>query len=183
MHKYTFILFLISFSLSTKSQTIYIVEKGNVTFYSYAPIEDIKAESNQVNGLINTVTGEMAFIIPVRSFHFAKSLMEEHFNEKYLESEKFPQATFKGKINEKIDLAATGIFQMTSNGTLYIHGKEKQINEKGTLEISMDKITLTTELHVALEDYEIRKPKILFNNIADTIQIKLRAVYVPYKKK
>ena len=180
-HLFTILFFLIAVAVS--SQTIYSVEKGDVTFYSYAPLEDIKAESKQVNGLINTLTGEIAFIIPMRSFHFPKSLMEEHFNEKYIESEKFPQASYKGKINEKIDFSATGVFQLTTSGILSLHGKEKEINEKGTIEISKEKITLTTEFNVAISDFNIKIPQLLFNNVADTVQVKLKANYVPYKKK
>ena len=114
----SFFILLVSFC---KSQSVFITEKGEATFYSYAPVEDIKATSNQVNSIINTLTGEVAFMIPMRSFHFAKSLMEEHFNEKYIESEKYPQATFKGNILEKVDFSKNGILQLTAKGKINIH--------------------------------------------------------------
>ena len=183
MLKMFFLFVLISFALSVKAQTVYITENGEVTFYSYAPVEDIKATSSQVNSIINTVTGEVAFMIPMRSFHFAKALMEEHFNEKYIESEKYPQATFKGTINEKVDFSIKGIFPLTATGKMNIHGKEKEIIEKGEIELTEDKIILNTEFNVAIADYNIKTPKLLFNNIADTINVKMKVIYVPYKKK
>ena len=109
--------------------------------------------------------------------------MEEHFNEKYMESEKYPQATFKGTINEKTDFSKNGILQLTATGKIIIHGKEKEIIEKGEIEVAGDKLTLKMEFNVALADYDIKIPQLLFNNIADTINIKMNATYVPYKKK
>ena len=181
--KYIFLLSFILLINKIPAQTIFISDNGEVTFYSYSPVEDIKATSKQVNSIINTVTGEVAFMIPMRSFHFAKSLMEEHFNEKYIESEKYPQATFKGTIDQKIDFTKNGILNLTATGKLNIHGKEKNIVEKGDIEIKGDKIILTTDFNVALADFNIKITKILFNNIADTINVKIKASYVPYKKK
>jgi len=166
-----------------RAQTVFIAEKGEATFYSYAPLEDIKAESKQLNGMINTLTGEVAFMIPMRSFRFAKSLMEEHFNEKYIESEKYPQATFKGKINETIDLSKTGKQQLTVSGEMKIHGKTKNIYEKGQLETGNEQLILTSEFYVALKDYDITIPSLLLKNIADSVQVKIKAIYVPFKKK
>ncbi len=176
-----FVLILISPIIS--AQKVYMADKGEITFYSYSPVEDIKATSTQVNSIINTTTGEVAFIIPMRSFHFAKALMEEHFNEKYIESEKYPQATFKGKINEKADFSKNGILQLTVTGKINIHGKEKEIIESGEIEVLSDKLILKMEFNVALAEYDIKIPQLLFNNIADTINIKMNAAYVPYKKK
>ena len=174
---------LLFFVINANSQTVFISDKGEATFYSYAPVEDISASSKQVNSIINILTGEIAFMIPMRSFHFPKSLMEEHFNEKYIESEKYPQATYKGVINEKIDFSKDGTYQLTTKGKLNIHGIEKEVNEKGELVVSPGQLSLTTELFVALEDYNIKKPQLLFSNIADTIQVKIKANYVPFKKK
>ena len=181
--KYIFLCYFIFLVSISKSQSVFISEKGEVTFYSYAPVEDIKATSHQVNSIINTQTGEVAFMIQMRSFHFAKSLMEEHFNEKYMESEKYPQATFKGNIIEKADFSKNGIIQLTAKGKINIHGTEKEILEKGEIEIAGDKLILKMEFNVALADYGIKIPQLLFNNIADTINVKLNAFYVPFKKK
>jgi polyisoprenoid-binding protein YceI len=110
-------------------------------------------------------------------------LMQEHFNEKYMESEKYPHATFKGKVNEKVDVTRTGKIPVTATGTLTIHGKEKQITEKGEMDISDHQITLTTKFYIALDDFNIKKPQIFLSNIADTIEVNMKTIYVPFKKK
>ncbi len=183
MKNYIFLTLFILSVLKIEAQTVFIADKGETTFYSYAPVEDIKATSNQVNSIINTVTGEVAFMIPMRSFRFAKELMEEHFNEKYVESEKFPQATFKGTINEKVDFYKNGILKVTATGILNIHGKDKNISEKGEIEVAGEKIILKIDFNIALADYDIKIPQLLFQNIADTINVKMNATYVPFKKK
>jgi len=183
MSKFIFVAFCCLFSSNIFSQTVFIADSGDVTFYSYAILEDIKATSKSVNSLLNTVNNEIAFMIPMRSFKFAKALMQEHFNEKYIESDKYPQALYKGKVNEQLDYTKPGKYDVTTKGTLTIHGVEKEINEKGELNIQEGSIILYTRFFVALQDYKITKPSIMFNNIADTIEVKLNAYYHPFKKK
>jgi hypothetical protein len=182
MKKIIILVFLLS-NLKSFSQLLFKADSGEITFYSYAPIEDIKATSKQINSFINFSTNEFAFMIPIRSFHFEKSLMEEHFNEKYMESDKFPQATFKGTIDQKIDPSKDGKYDVTATGKMNIHGVENDISEPGQIEIKGDKINVTTDFHVAIKDYNITIPQILFNNIADTIDVKLNAAYSIYQKK
>jgi hypothetical protein len=178
------VIFIIHLSgIYVNAQTVFISDKSEVSFYSYAPLEDIKAESKQLNGMINTVTGDVAFMIPMRSFHFAKALMEEHFNEKFIESEKYPQTTFKGKVTEPIDLTKTDVQHLTVTGEMNIHGQSKNIKEKGELIAGKDQLTLTSEFYVALKDYNITIPSLLLKNIADSVLVKLKVTYVPYKKK
>src|SRR5690349_13857977 len=112
--KYLFCFLLVIISVESNAQNTWKASKGEVTFYSYAPLEDIKATSTQVNSFIATDKKEVVFIIPMRSFQFAKALMQEHFNEKYIESDKYPQATYKGKINEDVDFKKPGAYQLTS---------------------------------------------------------------------
>jgi polyisoprenoid-binding protein YceI len=120
----------------------------------------------------------------MRSFKFEKSLMQEHFNEKYMESDKYPQATYKGKVNDKIDTSRPGKYKVTTTGTIYIHGKEKAIDESGEVEVTdTAHMIISSHFFVALEDFNIKKPQILFNNIADTIEVKIKAYYKPYQKK
>jgi polyisoprenoid-binding protein YceI len=183
MRKLLLLLLLIYTASSSKSQTVYVSDSGQVSFYSYALLEDITATTGSVNGLLNALTGEIAFIIPIRSFKFAKSLMQEHFNEKYMESDKFPNATYKGNIIEKPDYTAKGTYPVTSKGKLTIHGIEKEVNESGTLQIDSGRMVLNSTFRVALQDFNITKPSLLFNNIADTIDVKINAIYHPFKKK
>jgi hypothetical protein len=180
MKKYLLPLLLLIF-LQANAQ-MWKAVKGEVTFYSYAPLEDIKATSNQVNSFITFDKKEAVFIIPMRSFHFAKSLMEEHFNEKYIESDKYPNTTYKGIINEDVNPANPGTYHLTSKGTMNIHGVEKEVNEPAVMEIQPDTITLETDFHVAIADYKITVPQLLLHNIADTVDVKMKAWYVRYKK-
>src|SRR5258708_2971172 len=93
-------LFFIS-AIGTTAQ-VYKFNNGKVSFFSEAPVENIEAHSASLNSILNTMTNEIAFIVPINSFQFKKQLMQQHFNEKYVESDKYPEAAYKGKINEKI---------------------------------------------------------------------------------
>ncbi len=177
------LIFLFLLISNAKAQTVFLADSGDITFYSYALVEDIKATCNQVNSIYNTVTGEIAFMIPIRSFHFEKSLMQQHFNEKYMESDKYPHATFKGVVKDKIDITQPGKYSISAKGILTIHGKEKEVTETGELEVGKNTITIYSRFFAALEDYNIKKPQLLFNNIADTIEVKMKAYYKPYIKK
>jgi len=164
----------------TFGQNVLKAVDGKVSFFSQAPLEDIYAVSHQVNSFINKSTGEIVFIIPMRSFDFEKDLMEEHFNEKYIESDKYPNATYKGKIEGEIDFSVPGTYSLTSSGLMGIHGKEKMISEGGTIRITQDTVFLDTKFRVAIADYDIAIPKLLIKNIADTVEVTLNASYMPY---
>jgi hypothetical protein len=183
MKRSLLVLFLGWFSFTATAQSVFISDSGHVSFYSSAPLEDIKAACTQVNSIINTVTGEVAFMIPLRGFKFAKALMQEHFNEKYLESDKYPHATFKGRIVDPVNFDDNGTHAISARGKLGIHGIEKDVLETGTLEIRNRMLVLNTRFYVALADFNIAIPKILFNNIADTVEVNLNAIYHPYQKK
>jgi polyisoprenoid-binding protein YceI len=182
MNKIILVITFIFYGSVVNAQTIFKAVEGEITFYSYAPLEDIKATSTQVNSFINILTNEVVFLIPMRSFQFQKSLMQEHFNEKYVESDKFPQATYKGKIVEKVDFTMTGKLKLMTTGKLNIHGEERDISESGELEIKKDTLILETKMFIAIADYKIAIPQLLFNNIADTVEVKLKAIYIPFKK-
>ena len=161
---------------------LYKCTEGTVSFFSEAPVENIDAKSKSINSFINTDARTIAFVIPVSSFVFKKALMQEHFNEKYMESEKFPMLKFSGTINEPIDFTKDGVYKVTATGKLTIHGIENQVTESGTITIKSNAMQLTTEFMVALNDYKIEIPKLLFQNIAENISVKLNGVYTPYKK-
>lgn len=176
---FIFILFL---SLSLKAQSIYSCTNGEVTFYSKAPIEDIDATSQSMNSILNTANSEIVFIVPMTSFKFKKAMMQEHFNDKYVESDKFPTATYKGKINETIVYAKDAEYEITSTGLLTIHGVEQQRTEKGRLSIKDGNISVQSEFNVALKDHNIQIPKLLMENIAEEVKVNFSANYAPFKK-
>ncbi|MEO8147459.1 MAG: YceI family protein [Bacteroidia bacterium] len=161
---------------------LYKSTEGQVAFFSEAPLENIDALNQNVSSVINANTKEVAFQIPIRGFKFKKALMEEHFNEKYMESNKYPDATFNGKINEDINFAKDGEYKITATGQMTIHGVEKKVTHAGTLSVKSGKIELRSAFNVVIKDYNIEIPTIVFQHIADTIAVKLNVSYLPYKK-
>lgn len=175
------ILLLTCSSLTTVGQKLSI-EKSLVTFFSDAAIEDISAKNTKTNSIFDLETGEIAFSIPIKEFKFAKSLMQEHFNEKYMESDKFKSATFEGKITG-YDAKSTGQQTAKAIGKLTIHGVTKEIEVPGTIEISKDKALVKSKFNVKLEDYSIPRPQILWQNIAEAVEVTVDFTFKPYEKK
>ena len=163
-----------SFSYAQK----YTVEKSFVSFYSHAAIEDITAENKKSSGIFNSSTGEIVFSIPIADFKFAKSLMQEHFNEKYMDTDKFPKSTYQGKITG-FDASANGTQQAKANGKLTIHGVTKDVEIPGTIEKSGDKLQFKSKFIVKLEDYNITRPQLLWQNIAEQVEVTIDFVFKP----
>jgi hypothetical protein len=182
MKKFISIIILLFVIQNIRAQNIYKCNSGEVTFYSKAPVEDITAVSHNMNSILNTSNNEIVFVVPMRSFKFKKALMQEHFNEKYMESDKYPNTTYKGKINGKIDYAKDGEYEITSTGILTIHGVDKPRTEKGKLVIKNGMLTIQSEFNVAIKDHDITVPKLLVQNIAETVNVKFIAQYDPFKK-
>jgi polyisoprenoid-binding protein YceI len=166
------LLCLLFFScLDTSFGQKYVSESSTTTFFSSALIEDITASNDKGKSVFDSDNGEIIFSIPIKGFQFRKSLMQEHFNEKYLESEKYPKSTFSGKV--------TGFSKGVSNnnataeGTLEIHGVKRNIKVPGTLSFNGDKVHLESKFMVKLEDYDIEIPSLLFQNIAEEVEVTL----------
>ncbi|HEY3405713.1 MAG TPA: YceI family protein [Ohtaekwangia sp.] len=148
----------------------FVTEKSNVVFFSDAAIEDITAKNAKTAGIFNPTTGDIAFSVPIKEFQFEKSLMQEHFNEKYMESEKFPKGTFQGTITG-FDANATGSQKASAKGKLTIHGVTKEVEIPGTIEKQGDKWMLNTKFIVKLVDYKIEIPQLLWQNIAEQVEV------------
>ncbi len=181
MKKLFFLLTVLCWQFS-QAQSIFIEKSGTASFYSEAPLENIEAIHSSVNAILNILTNEVAFIVTIRGFKFEKELMQEHFNEKYLESDKYPKATYKCNIIDSIKWDVPGTYEVGSTGTLSLHGVDKEISEKGTFTIVGNKINLKSEFKIAIADYNISIPKLLFQNIADTVLVKLDCNFEPFKK-
>jgi polyisoprenoid-binding protein YceI len=175
-------LVLVLASVHVYAQGIFKCNEGEISFFSETSVENIDARNKNISSFINTSTKEVVFVVPIRNFKFKSSLMEEHFNEKYLESDKYPDAIFQGKINEDLDFAKDGEYKVTAAGTMKMHGVEKAVTPSGTLTIKNGTLALKCEFNVALKDYNIIVPKLVVANIAEVIPVKLNANYVPYKK-
>jgi len=163
------------------AQTLYITRNGQISFFSKTPMENIDATNNEVTSMINSTTGEMVYAVLIKSFRFERALMEEHFNENYLESDKFPKATFSGKIinSDKIDFSKNGNYQATVEGELTIHGIKKPVSSTGTIIVAGTKLSATSMFSIRLADYNIKIPSLVADKISETIDIKVNCEYQP----
>lgn len=167
-----FLAFVFVTGFAVNAQKHY-TKNGNISFFSKTPMENIKADNNQVMSVINTQTGELQFSLLMKGFHFEKALMEEHFNENYVESEKFPKSTFKGTIADvsKIAFDKDGVHNVNVSGDLTLHGVTKKISTPGTITIKGGKISATAKFPVKPADYNISIPKLVKDNIAESIEV------------
>ena len=171
------VLFLLFLSISGYSQK-YSAEKGELSFFSDGAIEDIVAKNSMVGSLLNTSTGELVFIAKIKDFIFPKSLMREHFNEKYMETEKYPKSTFNGKI-VGFKPGSSGEQKVSAVGKMNIHGITKDIEIPGTMEIKDGKAMIKTKFMVKLADYNIKIPTLVWQNIAEDVEVRVEFIYKP----
>lgn len=159
----------------------YICKNGNTSFFSETPVENIEALSTESSSAYDSKTGELVIVIPIKSFKFEKSLMQEHFNENYLESDKYPKAFFKGKIAEaaSLDLSKDGNYKVTAQGKLTIHNVTKDVKIPGTISIKNGKINMDSKFTVRCADYAIKIPKLVMVKVAEEIQVTINNSYNP----
>ena len=179
MKKIVIFIVLISFSSHLFSQEIFKASECEISFFSEAPMENIEATNKEGKALLNTKTNELVFITSIIGFKFKKSLMEEHFNENYLESNKYKTAYFKGVITTPIDFYVDGIYPTTVKGILNIHGVDVEREIEGTITIKNGVIDLKSTFNVSLKDHHIEIPKIVIKNIAEKVSVKIQATLLP----
>lgn len=166
--------FFIIFSTPLAAQKIFIAKTSNISFFSKTPLKDIEAENKTSVAIINLETKDIALKIPVKNFVFPNKLMQEHFNENYLETEKYPFSTFKGKVNEPIDVSKDGKINIIATGKMLIHGVERDQTFKGTATIKDKAFIIDSVFEVALVDFKIDVPKIVFEEIAEKIKVTVK---------
>ncbi len=177
--KIIMVLFLsLSVSMGTFAQK-YFSKTGKVSFFSGTPIENIEAESNSAATVFDVESGKIQWSVLIKSFEFEKALMQEHFNENYMESSKFPKAKFEGQILnlEDVSLTSDGTYETLVNGTLEIHGVSKEIEAPVTFTVKGDEVIGQSKFKVAVADYNIEIPSVVRENIAKEIEITVNANY------
>ena len=162
------LIYILSF-LTVNEDKRFIIENSNIEFYSKALLEDIQAKNTESVGAIDMVTGEFVIKIPVSSFEFPNKLMQKHFNDSYLETDKYPECTFRGTINNQ-----------NASGEITLHGVTKKINIPISLEEVDGKININTNFKIILKDHKIKIPRLLFQNIAEEIEIKVTSTFTRY---
>ena len=166
---------------ASQAQEIQTSKAINVHFFSSASLEDIEATTQNGTSVITTSKNEFFFLVPIKSFTFKSSLMQEHFNENYMESDKYADARFSGKVNEDIDWKKDGVNNVTVTGKLNIHGVEQDRTISGKVIIKNGTIQLISEFKVRNVDHNIQIPKLVVAKIAEAIEVKVDCILMPKK--
>lgn len=181
MLKKLFIFILLATSMSVFAQNKFIAKNAYISFYSSTPMEDILGESNEVVTILNAETGEIAFQALMTTFHFKRALMEEHFNENYVESSKFPKTKFNGKIeNFNKSMLTSPVAEVKITGKLSVHGVEKTITVSGNIGLEDGKLVASSKFKVVPEDYGITIPSLVRDKIGKVMDITVKANYLPF---
>ncbi len=181
MKKIVSLILLYFVSASAFSQALYMTRNGQIEFFSKTSIENIEGKNNEVTSMLDTGKGDLVFAVLIKSFHFEKALMEEHFNENYMESNKYPKATFQGKINNisSINFNKDGTYEATIEGDLTIHGVKQHQTATGKITVVKGKISATSDFIIKLADYKIERPSLVADKISPTIEIHVNCLYEP----
>ena len=165
------VIYFILSLFSIEQENRYIINNSKIEFYSYAPLEDIQAVNTESVGAIDIESGEFIIKIPVNAFEFPNKLMQKHFNDSYLETDIYPECIFRGKINEN-----------SASGEITLHGVTKKIEIPISKTINEENIIISTDFKILLKDHKIKIPRLLFQNIAEEIEIKVSSEFIKYKK-
>lgn len=171
--------FLLVGILTANAQPVYSADSAKITFYSYAPIEEITATSLKAESSMNMNDGSISARVNITSFLFRKQLMQKHFNEQYMESDKYPFASFSGKLSDKLislpDYPQT--LKTRVQGELTLKGVTQKIDEEVTLTRKGENVVALSTFKVKLSDYNIKVPRMLIKNIAEEVEVRLRFIY------
>lgn len=165
------------------AQDKFFTKNGKIVFQSKASLENIEAQNKSVTCVLDSKTGALQFAVLVKAFEFEKALMQEHFNENYLESHIYPRAEFKGTLvnNSEINYSKDGTYPVKVRGKLTLHGETKDVETSGSLLVKGGKIKADALFSVALEDYKVTIPKLVKDNIAKTVSITVDCSLEPLK--
>ncbi|MBK9687691.1 MAG: YceI family protein [Saprospiraceae bacterium] len=181
--KKSIILASLIFTVFSVSAQKYFTKEGKVYFHSKTQMEKIEATNSKATSVIDFSTGAIEWGVLVKAFKFEKALMQEHFNENYLESNKFPKSTFKGKIENvsSIQLGKDGSYPVVIKGTLDMHGVSKPVTANATFVVKGGAISGTSKLKVLLADHNITVPAVVKDNISKEVEISISADYSVFK--
>lgn len=182
MKKTVVLLLCTAASYYAEAQNIQMTKTGKVSLYSRAKsIEKVEADNNEVSSILNTQTGDFVFAVLMKSFHFQLALMEEHFNENYVESTKYPKSTFKGKITNlsAVNFTKDGAYPVTVEGDMTLHGVTKKITATGSVTVKAGKISATSKFAIKLKDYNVTIPSLVADKISEEIDITVDCKYEP----
>ena len=165
------------------TQNRYFTKTGKIDFYSKASLEDIQAKNNTVTAVLDSKSGALQFSVPMKGFEFEKKLMQEHFNENYVESNKYPKAEIKGALsnNSGLNYTKDGTYNVTVKGKLTLHGVTKDVEAPGTVKVAGGKIDAASTFNIQLSDYNISIPAVVKDKISNAIKINVSTQLEPFK--
>jgi len=174
--------FLLSATISF-AQDKYFTKTGKINFFSNASLEDIEGKNKTVTAVLDSKTGALQFAALMKSFEFEKQLMQQHFNENYVESDKFPKGEFKGIItnNSDINYAKDGTYTAKVKGKMTIHGITKDVETTGTIKVDGGKIKANSVFNVLLSDYKIKIPAVVKDKVSNSIKVSVDCELEPLK--
>jgi polyisoprenoid-binding protein YceI len=177
MKKIALLSTLLISGLMASAQIFKGTDETVISFYSHTSMEDIDGKNKNVTAVVlKAETGEFVCQIKNKSFHFKSGLMEEHFNENYMESEKYPNSMLKGKITDKVDYTKDGTTKVTLDGKMSIHGVDKDVKIPATVTVKGDMVTVDAKFPVAMKDYNIKIPEVVGNKMAESMEVTVKAV-------
>lgn len=173
--------FLISVSVAHSQK--YFTREGKVKFSSEAPLEKIEAQNEKATSVLDATSGKLEFAILIKAFQFEKALMQEHFNENYLESSTYPKAVFKGEIQDKskVDFSKDGTYEVTVTGDMTIHGVTKKVEAPAKIVVKNSEIGASSTFELTVADFNIKIPAVVRENIAKTVLVNVDVNYEPLK--
>lgn len=159
----------------------YFSKTGKISFYSDAPMEKIEAHNTTASTVLDLGSGNLEWAVLIQGFKFEKALMQEHFNENYMESGTYPKAKFKGKIDNLSDVnfKKDGSYKVNVSGQLEIHGVSKPISATGVVNVKGGNISVDSKFPIQIQDYDIQIPSVVAEKIAKKVDITVQADYQP----
>jgi polyisoprenoid-binding protein YceI len=176
---------VLALSIAPAFAQIFAAKPGQttITFFSEAPLENIEATNKNASVVLKSTTNEIQVGMNMNNFKFKNSLMQEHFNENYLETEKYPKCIFRGKINEAVDYTKKGETKVTVTGKMELHGVTRDVTMNGTINNDGTDLTLDSKFQIRVADYNIEVPSMYVKNIAEVVEVTFKSVLEPFKKK
>ena len=176
------LILLLSTSVSFAQDKFY-TKTGKIDFFSKASLEDIEARNKTVTAVIDSKSGAIQFSVQMKGFEFEKELMQQHFNENYVESDKFPKGEFKGTITNNADIKYTtdGTYTARVKGKLTIHGVTRDVETTGTFKVSGGKIDASSTFNILLSDYDIKIPSVVKDKVSNNVKIVVSCLLEPLK--
>lgn len=166
-------------AFSPQADTRLKTKTGHVWFSSHAKEENITAHNYQVGSALDTKTGAFAAKMAIKSFEFQLKEMQAHFNENYMESEKYPEASFVGNLTDinAVNFSKNGSYKVSAAGKLTIHGVTRDVTAPGTITVRGKETNVKSEFTIALKDYGIAVPSAVTKKIAENIDINVDITY------